>query len=107
MTILSWIGVVVIILTIWALIKRWETRMVLIAAGLFLCIISMDFMSGVNQFAKSMTNNSLIMAICGSMGFAFAASYTQCDRSLVYYLATPVRSIGIFLVPICTAITFL
>ena len=106
MTILSWIGVVVIILTIWALIKRWETRMVLIAAGLFLCIISMDFMSGVNQFAKSMTNNSLIMAICGSMGFAFAASYTQCDRSLVYYLATPVRSIGIFLVPICTAITF-
>lgn len=38
MSIHSWIGVVVIILTIWALIKRWETRMVLIAAGLFLCI---------------------------------------------------------------------
>ena len=106
MTILSWIGVVVILLTIWALVKRWETRLVLIAAGLFLCIISWDFMSGINQFAKSMTNNSLIMAICGSMGFAFAASYTQCDRSLVHYLATPVRSIGIFLVPICTAITF-
>ncbi len=106
MTILSWIAVVVIFATIWALVKRWETRMVLIAAGLFLCLISWDFMAGVNQFAKSMTNNSLIMAICGSMGFAFVASYTQCDRSLVHYLASPIRGLGIFLIPLCTAITF-
>ena len=87
MTLLSWIAVAVIFVTIWALIKRWETRLVLIAAGLFLCIISLNPMMGLNQFAKSMTNNSLIMAICGSMGFAFTATYTQCDRSLVHYLA--------------------
>lgn len=60
MTLLSWIAVAVIFVTIWALIKRWETRLVLIAAGLFLCIISLDPMMGLNQFAKSMTNNSLI-----------------------------------------------
>ncbi len=73
MTLLFWIAVAVIFVTIWALIKRWETRLVLIAAGLFLCIISLNPMMGLNQFAKSMTNNSLIMAICGSMGFAFTA----------------------------------
>lgn len=106
MSVLSWIAILVIFATVWALIKRWETRMVLIAAGLFLCIISMDFLGGLNQFAKSMTNNSLIMAICGSMGFAFTASYTQCDRSLVHYLASPIRGLGLFLVPVCTAITF-
>lgn len=106
MSILSWVAVLVIILTIWALIKRIETRLVLIAAGLFLCVISWDFMSGLNQFGKSMTNSSLIMAICGSMGFAFTASYTQCDRSLVHYLASPIRGLGIFLIPVCTAITF-
>ena len=61
MTLLSWIAVAVIFVTIWALIKRWETRLVLIAAGLFLCIISLNPMMGLNQFAKSMTNNSLIM----------------------------------------------
>ena len=106
MSVLSWVAVLVIFATVWALIKRWETRMVLIAAGLFLCIISWDFTGGLNQFAKSMTNNSLIMAICGSMGFAFTASYTQCDRSLVHYLASPIRGLGLFLVPVCTAITF-
>lgn len=106
MSILSWVAVLVIFATIWALVKRWETRLVLIAAGLFLCLISWDFMAGLNQFAKSMTNNSLVMAICSSMGFAFAASFTQCDRSLVHYLATPIRGLGIFLIPVCTAITF-
>ncbi len=106
MSILSWVAVFVTLATIWALVKRYETRMVLIAAGLFLCLISFDFMAGLNQFAKSMTNNSLIMAICGSMGFAFTASYTQCDRSLVHYLASPIRGLGIFLIPVCTAITF-
>ncbi len=104
--ILPWIAGVVIILTVYGLVKRWETRMVLIAAGLFLCVISLSPMTGLNQFGKSMTNNSLIMAICGSMGFAFTASYTKCDRSLVYYLATPIRGLGIFLIPVCTAITF-
>lgn len=106
MSILSWIAVAVIIATIWALIKRWETRLVLIAAGLFLCIISLEPMQGLNQFAKSMTNNSLIMAICGSMGFAFTATYTQCDRSLVYYLSAPIRGLGLLLVPVSTIITF-
>ncbi len=107
MTFTAWIALAVIFVTVWALIKRYETRIVLIAAGLFLCCISLTPMIGLNQFAKSMTNNSLIMAICSSMGFAFAASYTGCDRSLVHYLASPVRGLGIFLLPVCTAITFL
>ena len=106
MTLTAWIAIAVILVTVWALIKRFETRLTLMAAGLFLCVISLDPMMGLNQFAKSMTNNSLVMAICGSMGFAFTASYAQCDRSLVHYLAAPVRGLGIFLIPVCTVITF-
>ena len=106
MSFTAWIALAVIFVTVWALVKQYETRLVLIAAGLFLCVISLAPMVGLNQFAKSMTNNSLIMAICGSMGFAYTASYTGCDRSLVHYLASPVRGLGIFLIPVCTAITF-
>ena len=106
MTLTAWIALAVIIVTVWALIKRYDTRLVLIGAGLLLCCISLDPMAALNQFAKSMTNNSLVMAICSSMGFAFAASYTKCDRSLVHYLAAPVRGLGIFLIPVCTVITF-
>ena len=107
MTLLCWIAVAVIFLTIFALVKRWETRLVMLAAGLFLCCVSLNPMMGLNQFATSMTNKSLTMAICGSMGFAFAATYTQCDRSLVHYLAAPIKGLGIFLIPLCVFITFL
>lgn len=107
MSLLSWIAVVVICATVYGLIKRWETRLVLIAAGLLLCCISLQPMTALNAFAKSMTNNSLIMAICGSMGFAMVANYTKCDRSLVHYLSSPIRGLGVLLIPICTFITFL
>lgn len=106
MSLLSWIAVLVVFLTVAALIKRLETRMVLITAGMFLCCLSLDPMSGLSAFAKAMTNNALVTAICGSMGFAFVASYTQCDRTLVHYLASPIKSLGILLIPLCTAITF-
>ena len=106
MSILSWVAIAVIILAVVGLVKRLETRMVLIAAGLFLCAVSMDPMSGLKAFEKSMTKASLIAAICSSMGFAFVAGYTKCDRGLVHYLASPIRGLGIFLIPICTALTF-
>ena len=106
MSLLSWVAVAVVIAAIWALIKRYETRLVLIAAGLFLAVVALQPMAALNAFAKSMTNASLVMAICSSMGFAFVSSYTKADRSLVHYMASPIRGLGIFLIPVCTAITF-
>ncbi len=105
MTLLSWVAVVVVILTVYALIKRFETRLVLFTAGLVLCTISLDPMQALNSFASSMTKGSLITAICSSMGFAYIASYTKCDQHLVQFLASPIRGLGIFLVPVCTAVT--
>lgn len=106
MGITEWIAVLTIFAVIYGLIKRYETRLVLIGAGLFLCLISWNLIGGLNAFAKAMTNSSLVMAICSSMGFAFVAKYTGADRSLVHYLASPIRGLGIFLVPVCTIITF-
>ena len=107
MTLLNWVAVVVVILTIAALIKRYETRLVLFTAGLVLCCVSMQPMTAFNAFAKSMTNGGLIMAICASMGFAYVSSYTKCDQHLVHLLSKPIRGLGIFLVPICTAVTMI
>ena len=52
MTLTAWIALAVIIVTVWALIKRYETRLVLIGAGLLLCCISLDPMAALNQFAS-------------------------------------------------------
>ena len=36
----AWVAVLVVIITVWALIKRYETRLVLFTSGLFLCCLS-------------------------------------------------------------------
>lgn len=105
MTLMNWVALLVVVITIAALIKRYETRLVLFTAGLVLCCASLQPMEAFNSFAKSMTNGGLIMAICASMGFAYVSSYTKCDQHLVHLLAKPIRGLGIFLVPICTAVT--
>ena len=63
-------------------------------------------MAGFNAFATTMTNGALITAICAATGFAYCVTYTECDRSLVYYLSRPIRNVGIFLIPMTTVITF-
>ena len=106
MSILEYVAIATIVVTIYALAKRIETRLVLFTAGFFLCALSFDPMKALNAFASNMTKGSLILAICSCMGFAFVSTMTKADRSLVHYLASPIRGLGIFLIPVCTAVTF-
>lgn len=105
MTFTACIAIAVIVITVFCLIKRYETRLVLFTAGLFLCCIAMKPMAALDQFAKSMTNASLLMAICSSMGFAYVITTTGCDKNLVKFLAAPLHRLGIFLIPTTTIIT--
>lgn len=100
-----WAAIVVVILTVIALVKRIETRLVLLTAGLFLCCLSLNPMAGLNQFAKSMTNAGLIQSICSAMGFAYLVSFTKADMHLVQLLTRPMKALGIFLIPACTIVT--
>ena len=70
MTLLNWLGILIVVLTVVALSKRWETRIVLLASGMLMCCLSLEPMTALNAFAQSMTRGSLITAICTSMGFA-------------------------------------
>lgn len=58
------LALLVVCATVYALIKRYETRLVLLTAGLVMTLIAMDPMAAFKQFDKSMTNGSLIIAIC-------------------------------------------
>lgn len=101
------ISLVVVIATIYALIKRYETRLVLITSGLIMAICSLKPMVAFQQFDKSMTNGSLIIAICSAMGFAAAVSLTKCDVHLVALLTRPLRKLGVLLLPACMLVTSL
>ena len=100
-----WAAVVVVIAAVYGLIKRYETRLVLLVSGLVMTLISLQPMMAFKQFDKSMTNGALIIAICSAMGFAAVISITKCDVHLVRLLTKPLKKLGLFLLPACMAVT--
>lgn len=100
-----WMAIAVVILTVWALVKRLETRLVLLVAGLVMCLLSGDPLAAFKQFDKSMTNPNLIIAICSALGFAGVVSLTKCDVHLVALLTKPLKRIGVLLLPLCGIVT--
>lgn len=94
-----------VLVTIYALIKRYETRFVLLAAGFAMAFFSLKPMIAFQQFDASMTKSSLIIAICSAMGFAATISLTKCDVHLVALLTRPLRKLGVFLLPACMVVT--
>lgn len=105
MTFEMWAALAIVCATVYGLIRRWETRLVLLTAGLAMCLIALDPMAAFRQFDKSMTNSSLIIVICSAMGFARVMTLTQCDLHLVALLTKPLNRLGILLLPCCMIVT--
>lgn len=101
MTWTFWVAIAVVIATVYALVKRYETRLVLLTSGFVMAFISLQPMVAFKQFDKSMTNGSLIIAICSALGFAAVISLTKCDIHLVSLLMKPLKRLGLFLLPAC------
>ena len=100
------IGALVVVGVIYLLLKRHESRMVLIAAGILMCIIAGKPMAALDAFAKSMTNAGLITSVCSCMGFAWCMKYTGCDKHLVVAIGKVLKKMGFLLIPGATLATF-
>ena len=100
------IGALVVLGVIYLLLKRHESRMVLIAAGILMCIIAGKPMAALDAFAKSMTNAGLITSVCSCMGFAWCMKYTGCDKHLVVAIGKVLKKMGFLLIPGATLATF-
>ncbi len=98
-------AVAVILGTVYLLARQYETRMVLIGAGLLLCVIAFKPLMALDAFVKSMTTAGLIQNICSAMGFAYVMKLTKCDAHLVKLLLKPVKNFGFFLIPITVLLT--
>ncbi len=101
-----WLGGLIVILTFVAIIKRYETRMVLFLSGTLMALLSMKLPAAFTAFSKAMVNDGLVPVICTVMGFAFVMKYTRCDAHLVHLLATPLTKMRPILIPGAVLVTF-
>ncbi|BDM63315.1 anaerobic C4-dicarboxylate transporter DcuC [Shewanella sp. NFH-SH190041] len=107
MNITLYLALAILFITIYLLLKKYETRTVLIGAGLALAIIAMHPLAALDAFATRMTSSCLIQAICASMGFAYVMKITRCNEHLVFFLSKVLSKFGIFIIPAAAASTML
>lgn len=103
---LTYFGLLIIILTIVAMIRKIESRLVLIVAGFIMALAALEPMSAFNGLTKGMTESNLICNICSVMAFAFVMKYTECDLHLSNAVSSPLHKVRLVLVPGATLVTF-
>ena len=99
------LGCILVLITLFLLIKRYEARMVLIAAGIVMCACAGNPMAALNSFAKGM-GSSMISSACSSMGFALVMRFTGCDKHLINFLAKGLTKVHFLIIPGVVLATF-
>lgn len=105
--ILVWVGAIIVLLTFVAIIKKYETRLVLFLSGFIMALASGKPMLAIDSFSKAMVNPGLVTVICTVMGFAFVMKLTKCDAHLVNLLAGSIVRFRVILIPGTVLVTFL
>lgn len=98
-------GVLIVIGTIYCLVKRYETRLVLFCSGLLMTIIGGEPMSTMKAFSHAMLETKLFESIIAVMGFAMVMKLTECDKHLINLLIKPLRRAGTLLIPAAVLVT--
>lgn len=99
-------GILIVIGTIYCLIKRYETRLVLFCSGLLMTFIGGNPMGTMQAFSHAMLESKLFESIIAVMGFAMVMKLTECDKHLINLLIKPLRKAGTFLIPAAVLVTF-
>jgi DcuC family C4-dicarboxylate transporter len=100
------IGLVILLATIYLLIKQKESRLILLCSGFLMSIIAGEPMAALKGFSHAVAQSTLFEAIISVMGFAAVLKLTECDKHLIYLLAKWLKKSGPFLIPGAVLTTF-
>ena len=90
----------------YCMIKRYETRLVLLCTGIIMALCAGEPMAPFKAFSHALQESRVFEAIVSVMGFAFVMKATECDQHLIQALVKPLRNVGPLLIPCATLVTF-
>ena len=100
-------GIIIVVATFIAIIKQFETRLVLLLSGLLMCFIGGQLGAGTTAFVKELTNPGLVPTICTVLGFSYVMEYTKCTEHMVYFISAGLKKMTKIIIPGAVIITFL
>ena len=104
-TVMILAGCAIIAGVIFLLIKQYETRLVLLGAGLLMCIIAGNPMMMFKAFADNMVLTTLVQTILSVMGFAAVMKITKCDAHLITLLVGMLSKVRWIMIPAAVLVT--
>jgi DcuC family C4-dicarboxylate transporter len=93
------LAIFIILAALFFLIRGYDVRLVLFAAGLALCTVVRDPFRVFDAFLKYMGDTTYVGPICTALAFSSVLSVTGCDREMVRLLMRPLRRVPWALVP--------
>ncbi len=102
-----WIGTLIVALAFIAIIKRYETRLVLFVAGVAMALVVGKPLVAIDAFTKTMVSGGLVTTICTVMGFSYVMKLTGCDSHLVNLLTSLLKQVKFILIPGAVIVTWI
>jgi DcuC family C4-dicarboxylate transporter len=93
------VSLLVIVATVYAILRRVEVRLVLLLGGFALGLLAGDPLIILRTFLTYLTSEQFILPLGCCMGFAHVLRHTGCDQHLVHLLARPLERVRSLLVP--------
>jgi len=100
------VGLLILVVATYLLVKQIETRTVLLGAGFLMAIVALKPLEAFNAFSTSMVTGGLIQNICSTLGFALVLQLTSCDKHLIYSLARGLAKVRPLIIPGVAVATF-
>jgi DcuC family C4-dicarboxylate transporter len=92
-------GLVVIVVAIWAIIRRIDVRLVLFLAALALGCLAGHPEAIVQKFLTMLVNEQFVVPLGCALGFVYVLRQTGCDEHLVRLLVRPIQRVRPLLIP--------
>ncbi len=89
---------IIILIMCYGLIKKYETRLVLICGGLALACLAGDPLAALKSFSASMKQANVFEVIISCMGFAAVVKLTGCHMHLIAVFVSLLKRAGPFLI---------
>lgn len=116
-----WIGAGIVVLTIIAILRNYENRLVLTISGLAMAAVAGigAAVAGVNPvaffdamqkfleaFSAQLVSETLVPVTCAALGYSFLMEKTGCTEGLVSVLSKPLRKFSALMIPGTVIIVF-
>lgn len=102
-----YVAIMILIATVVAIVKKYDSRMVLLVAGVAMACLAGKPKMAFDAFVTWAAHKSMVPILCTVVGFTYVTAYTKCDVNFVNIMSKFVSRGKHFLIPSAVIIAYI